>query len=223
MGKKSRGKKRSQKRNQDEWTEMKVVSVPRRSTIMEAFFPFRFMFESTNGSIAVTVANLLDLVGVCADTDSGTCYRLFRFMRLKRIKLIATAQNVAAGATPYSGVTLAFQNTNSSGSGSGAVYEATCTGTTPGVIEYRPKELELFGRWLSSNDSTASFVINVLGSTACLVEVDLVMRGANNVSIACNSIGSTGLSIGATYYSGLDGNIAISTVCPMIAPTSDLR
>jgi len=224
MGKKRRGNKNSRKnRSKDEWTESPVVTVPRRAVEIESFFPFRFMFESSNGAIGVSVANMLDLVGVCTDTSSGQCYRVFRFMRLKRIKLIATAQNLAPGANPYGGVTLAFQNINSSGSGSGAVFEATCTGTTPGIIEYKPKETELFGRWLSSNDSTASYAINVLGQTAVMVELDLVMRCQNNTSIACANLGSTGLSIGGTYYCGLDGNIAASTIAPMIAPTSDLR
>lgn len=175
-----------------------VVFPPRLTTDLTVGHVFRFKSASAATAIAVTAADLMDLLMMSATATSA--YRLIASARVRRVDVFASA---SAGTNATVSVEFA-PDTTVAGARHMLVSDTTLGSARPAAVNAVPNKTSLAGMWMSDASTTTIFTVSSDVANS-IVDVHLTFTLRNNE--AASAVASvSGLTAGTVYCHYLDGH-----------------
>lgn len=194
-------------------------SLPPVNDQLSVGMKLRFVTTSVfSGTFAVTPYNLLDAWFLAG--TATTAYQLFDFVRVKRVTV--RAMGIAAGGggglpqAPYASVGIEFFGLSTGLVASGKQAEDSGIGyENPAMVSLCPDPLSQVAQFQAATGSSIFGIraIDQFGSgiVGAIIDVDVVYRNSADVNPAAVAVARAGLTPGALYFGGLDGNPLATT------------
>jgi len=215
-----RGKKPAGKKSEASVVarDQNPLQLPQLTDQLCVGFTFRFVTTPVNATpyVDVTAQNLLDAWFLAATATSGK--QLFDFIRIKRITIRATGNNVVgSGAALQAGVTVGveFPGLVAGSLGGGKARQCSGLGMEPAMVSVVPDRLSQAAQFQpSSNAVVATLRITDYSGAWCagaLIDVECVLKNTPDISPASIASAPAGMVAGNLYFGGIDGGRLAAT------------
>jgi len=175
----------------------------------------RFQCTEANFEADITFQNLLDTVLFA--TTAITAADVYQAVRVNSVEVWAPSQGVNPGGEtgflPPSTVTVVFDGATVGAAGDLKVHTDTSMGIQPAHVRARPDPVTQADQFQQSGARVA-FGLNIPEGT--IVDVSMTFRQPVMGVAVVSQIAPVGLTIGATYFRGLDGKAASTTNLPVV-------
>jgi len=142
----------------------------------------------------IAVSDLLDMILFASSATQ--LYDVFGQVKVKSVEI----WSVNVGAVQSSTVSVVFNGADVA-SGDRVIHTDTAMGIEPAYVCARPSRKSLISNYQSSTPDVAFSINAPVGS---IIDVDCVFRAPFDFAVAARNLG-TGLTTGAIYLRGLDG------------------
>lgn len=183
-------------------------------------FTLRFITTSLFGGVfSVTPANLLDAWFIAG--TATVAYQLFDFVKVKKVTIrsMGIARPFSAGTggnSPVATVGVEYFGLNAGTFGGGKQKNNTGMGyDEPAMVSLKPDPMSQGAQYQPSSGSSLFAVRAVdeagVGLIGSIIDVDVVYRNSGDVNPATIGTARAGLTGGALYFGGLDGQPLATT------------
>jgi len=174
-------------------------------------FVFRFVTTSAfTGALGVAPQNLLDAWFIAGTATNA--YQLFDFVRVKKVVVRAMGiADVSVSAAPFASVGIEYYGLSAGSFSGGRQKEDSSLGyDRPAYVELAPDPHSQVAQFQPSGGSSI-FGIRAVSQSGnplygALIDVHVVLRNSADVNPAAVAVARAGLTPGALYFGGLDGN-----------------
>jgi hypothetical protein len=175
----------------------------------------RFQCTEAAFNADITFQNLLDTVLFA--TTAITAADVYQQVRVNSVEVWAPTQGVSPGAesgflTP-STVIVIFDGVTVGAAGDQKTHTDTSMSIQPAHVKARPDPLTQGGQFQASSSNVA-FRLDIPEGT--IVDVSMTFRQPVMGVAVVSQIAPVGLTIGATYFRGLDGKPVSTTNLPVV-------
>jgi hypothetical protein len=185
-----------------------VPSIPQIDNLaLTCGVTLRFVKSSWVGPENITWRNVLDCI--LFSTTSTVAYDLFEAVKVREVRVWTPSGAVGSTTLPPIPTTasIEFLDSTLGALGDQKIHSCTSVGIEPAFVRGRPSAKSQASQWHNSS-ATIAFQLNApVGS---VVDVDCTFRATYGGNISAQNNG-TGLTVGAIYMRGLDGNPASSS------------